>query len=228
MGSGFEVQPHGWRQKPHDPTADTEAVFSALRQVGAGIVALFPGVCEVVIHDLSDLERSVVHVEGNVTNRLPGSPMTDLGLRALRNNSVERLLAYTTSTPDGKVLRCSAPFIRDESGKYFAAVCINLDVSALAALGSSLGALMRPTEAEIKEAFSSDAVTMLSEGQRRAADAIGKPAGAMKRADRVRFVQDLEGQGLLLFRKAVPEIAHYLGVSRATVYNYIRQIRTNS
>ena len=46
--------------------------FDVLKQISAGIYELFGPQCEVVIYDFSDLERSIVHMEGNVSGRSLG------------------------------------------------------------------------------------------------------------------------------------------------------------
>jgi predicted transcriptional regulator YheO len=207
---------------------DNAWVFSALREIARGIVALFPGFCEVVIHDLTDLEHSVVHIEGNITDRAVGSPMTDAGLRALRDGNVEQLLGYVTRTPGGKVLRCAAPFLKDDRGQYYAAMCINLDVSLLAALQSALRTVIPSAREEISEAFSSDAGDSLARMLQETAAVIGEPVSAMSRADRLRLVENLDREGAFQFRNAVPMIADFLGASRSTIYNYIKEVTTLS
>ena len=47
-----------------------------LKRMARGIVGVFGKRCEVVIHDFNDITRSVVHIEGNVTNRSVGAPVT--------------------------------------------------------------------------------------------------------------------------------------------------------
>ena len=39
---------------------------------------------ELILHDLSHLERSVVAVQGNITNRKPGAPATNFLIQMLK------------------------------------------------------------------------------------------------------------------------------------------------
>ena len=57
-----------------------------------------------------------------------------------------------------------------------------------------------------------------------AADAVGRPAPLMARAQKVRVVHDLERRGIFLIKGAVDEVARLLGVSRYTVYNYRKEV----
>lgn len=225
MNSETKPQPPNLPTSQVMTTSNKALIFSALREIARGIVVLFPpGFCEVVIHDLTDLEHSVVYIEGDVTNRTLGSPMTNAGVKALRDDNLEQLLGYVTRTPDGKTLRCSAPFLKDDEGKYYASMCINVDVSLLSTFQSALSAIIPPCENEVSEAFSTDIEDLLARMLQKATTAIGKPVNAMSRVDRLRVVENLEREGAFRFRNAVPMIANFLGVSRSTIYNYLKEV----
>lgn len=73
---------------------------------------------EVILHDLSQLEQSIVAVRGNITNRKAGGPPTNYLLKFLRKYGDEapNQINYRNETSDGRVLRSSTMFIRDEDG----------------------------------------------------------------------------------------------------------------
>jgi predicted transcriptional regulator YheO len=50
----------------------------------------------------------------------------------------------------------------------------------------------------------------------------------MSKTDRMRVVQMLDDAGMLELRKAIPTIAHFLGVTRFTIHNYINELRERS
>ena len=56
---------------------------------------------------------------------------------------------------------------------------------------------------------------------------IGKPIGAMTRAERQMLVAYLDERGAFVLRKAVERVAEMLGVTRFTVYNYLDSARTS-
>jgi predicted transcriptional regulator YheO len=89
--------------------------FELLQRLAKGINGVFGERCEVVIHDFGDLERSVVHIEGNVTHRSVGAPATRNLIRMLDESSdrVPDKIAYKITPQDGKVLRCATIFVRD-------------------------------------------------------------------------------------------------------------------
>ena len=102
-----------------------------LKRMAKGIVAVFGKRCEVVIHDFSDITRSVVHIEGNVTNRSVGAPVTSTMMRMIDEfgDQVPDKIAYKITTEDGKVLRCASIFLRDESGELEGCIAINFNIS---------------------------------------------------------------------------------------------------
>ena len=67
--------------------------------------------CEVVLHDLSDPQSSIVAIEnGHVTGRKIGDPITDLALAAWRkggfgDSKEDKLINYKTQTKNGKILK---------------------------------------------------------------------------------------------------------------------------
>ena len=86
--------------------------------------------CEVVLHNLRDPSHSIIAIAGDITGREVGSPLTDLGLRLLRLGRLkENLIAYSTTTPDGRPLRSSTLYIRDENDEVIGSLCINVDLT---------------------------------------------------------------------------------------------------
>ena len=103
-----------------------------LIQIARGIAKQFGSDCEIVIHDLQskDPERSILHIEnGHVTNRMVGGAPSRVVLEAMDAlwkcpDSLEDHLGYLTKTSDGKILKSSTLYIRDD--KTLSAICFPL------------------------------------------------------------------------------------------------------
>ena len=213
-------------ERPVSRSTYKKIIFTQLKSLAPTIKEAIGQHCEVVIHDFSDLERSVIWIEGNVTNRKLGSPLTDLGLAKIRAGETEDLHNYTTYTEDGKTLRSSSTFLRDNNGEVFGALCINIDVTPLLAFQPILdGLCRRDGPADVTETFVDDIFEILESMIEEAAYEIGKPLSLMSKEERVIFVEILDGKGAFQVKKAVPLIAGRLGVSRYTVYNYLNEAR---
>jgi len=83
------------------------------------IAEMFGNKCEVSIHDFSHPKHSIVAIEnGHITGRKIGDPITDLALSVWKkdgyeNKSADRIVNYKTKTKDGKILKSSKVFIRN-------------------------------------------------------------------------------------------------------------------
>lgn len=198
-------------------------LFETLKVLGRAIVSTFGGRCEVVIHDLSNPESSIVWIEGSVTGRSVGGSVTDLLLKELRHGKRDRILNYGGYS-DGKALKSSTVLFRQD-GKLHTAFCINFDVSELIAAEFSLRSFCTVTNDEETETFGPDVREMLEAVIAEACYEIGVPASSMDRSEKVRLVHMLEQRGAFEIRKAVSLVASRLGVSRYSVYNYLNETR---
>ena len=93
---------------------EERALFNNAIHIAGVVVRTFGHLCEVAVHDFRDLEHSLIHIEGSLTGRKPGAPITNIVTKAWRQggNGVEDIVAYPTSTPSGKTLKSSTSFIR--------------------------------------------------------------------------------------------------------------------
>ena len=94
-----------------------ESILSQLKQMADAIVAMFGKNCEACIHDLSELQMSLVYISGSVTGRVVGAPATDLLIKALRKpaEDLKDMHNYRTTTGDGRTLKSTTVFIRDKN-----------------------------------------------------------------------------------------------------------------
>ncbi len=88
---------------------------------------------EVILHDLSHVESSIVGIEGSITHRKIGGPATNYLIQLLREygDEAKDSINYKNVMPDGRVLRSSTIFIRDNDGKIIGSLCINQDLTDL-------------------------------------------------------------------------------------------------
>jgi len=209
-------------------------LLESLKLVVDGIAATFGSRCEVVLHDLSDLDRSIVKItNGHVTGRTVGGSITDQGLKFLKSDSQEDLLInYASTTKDGRLLKSSTIVFRDDSRKPIAAICINFDVTDILNFNAAIQDIfMVSEEGEGKrpvETFETDIGSTLNEIADRIIRKTGKAISSMGRGDKIEIVRQLEDQGVFLIKGAVKFIAKKLNVSKFTIYNYLDQVRTES
>lgn len=207
---------------------DHELSLGALRQIAHGIALQFGANCEVVVHSLADcdLEHSVVAIEnGHVTGRKPGDGPSHVVLEALQQGgTLADHLGYLTRTKDGKILKSSTIYLRDESGKIRYILAINFDITGLLMFDNSLRPLLatgeEPTEKE-PERIVQSVGELLDELIEESTKLVGKPVALMTKEDKIRAIQFLNKAGAFLITKSGDKISKYYGISKYTLYSYI-------
>ena len=194
-------------------------------RLAEGIVAVVGPQCEVVLHDFSDPEHSVVLIAGNVTGRRVGAPVPDLSFIS------EELSAETPDQVNYRAggssrhLQSSTIWIRDDDGTPVGAVCVNVDYSGLNHARELLDRLATATQQVsdlvVDDTFAKDVGDLIGVSIADFLRAHGIPSVAvMSSDDKLRLIQVLEERGLFRIRGAVNRVANLLDVSRATIYNY--------
>jgi predicted transcriptional regulator YheO len=211
---------------------EKEIILKVLRQVADGFVSFWGNRCEVAVHDLTILDKSLVYLAGAVTQRPLGSPITDLVLTALRQegDGVEDLLNYRTITKDGRVLKSSTFFFRGKRGNVIGALCVNLDTTDFMNVLSCFESFVRRGEGrqgDRRETFAASVAETVGSLVEQIVSQTGKQPSTLSAQERVRFVEALEERGAFLIKGAVNEVATLTGVSRYSIYGHLKKIRTN-
>jgi predicted transcriptional regulator YheO len=199
-----------------------------LKQLAKGIAAQFGSNCEVVIHELSDRSayHSIVAIEnGHVTGRKVGDGPSHVVLEQLgkRRDDMEDQLCYLTRTPDGKILKSSSMYIRDDEGKICAIFCMNYDISTLAMAENTIRGFVAVDETERKEPerITLNVTDLLDDLIRQADELVGKPVALMTKEDKVKAIHFLNSNGAMLITKSGDKIAKHFGISKYTLYSYL-------
>lgn len=204
-----------------------------LIRIADNIVKCFGDNCEVVIHDFEDISRSVIHVAGNVTNRKVGAPLTDLVLEQLHKHGddVKDLPVYRNTTKQGRILKSSTTFVRNDEGETIGAFCINFDITEPLLFNGFLDKLTsipETTETLESEKFFSSISDSIDSYLKDAIKKAGKMPQDMSRKTRIELISHLESRGAFLIKGAVEEIAKRMGVSKYTLYTYLKEARANN
>jgi len=200
-----------------------------LKQIASALAAQFGSNCEVVIHDLTaeSADSPIVHIEnGHVSGRKAGDGSSRVVLEHMMSgdDTVKDNLAYLTRTKDGKILKSSTIYLRDERGHVDAILSINYDISALLMVGKAVEDLIRvPGEQQEKEKITTivNVNDMLDELIEKSVELVGKPVALMNKDDKIAAIQFLSQHGAFLITKSGDKVAKYFGISKYTLYSYI-------
>ena len=207
-----------------------QAILEIVAQSLEGVAAAFGSNCEVVLHTFDDLNKSVVRIiNGHVTGRAAGSPITNLGIEILekaKTQKVDVVGPYFSRLDDGRMLRCVTSIIRNPTGKMIGMMCVNIDVSV--PVVDFFSEFLRPGAEVLSnsvEHFSSTPGDMISRVLAVVREDVARK-GKMSPVDKNRMIVDeLYVRGIFNLRGSVDAVAEEFCVSRATIYNYLRDIK---
>jgi predicted transcriptional regulator YheO len=194
--------------------------------------------CEVVLHDLRNLDKSIVKIaNGHITGRKVGAPITDMGLRLFEEDKKNgkknsAVVGYRTRTKDGRELKSTTLFIRDQKGNAVGCLCINIDLTPYLTAKNFFDQICRAAnppenvegEADSPERFVSDVDTLIGQLIEKALQASNRPVIAMSKEDKLQVMKDLKKNGFFLIKGAVKRLAGEWGVSIPTIYKYLEEI----
>ncbi|HIZ82100.1 MAG TPA: helix-turn-helix transcriptional regulator [Candidatus Mediterraneibacter pullistercoris] len=204
-----------------------------LKQLAHGLAAQFGSSCEVVIHDLTrkELEKSIVYIEnGHVSNRHTGDGPSGIVLETLRSDpgKIKDKLAYLTRTDDGRILKSSTLYIRDENDKVVYIFSMNYDITTLLAAENSIRGLIQTqpetnteTDSSTPQRITHNVTELLDLLIEQAIARVGKPVAMMNKDDKVAVVQYLNNAGAFLITKSGDKVSTLLGISKFTLYSYM-------
>lgn len=210
--------------------ASVEECWEMMRPVLRGIVETFGRHCEVVLHDFRDPEHSIVAIEGDITHRHVGGSVTQIGLSLIaQGDDAEDEINYITRTASGRIVKSSTILLRDRSDHVFGALCINFDITDLRLLASAVEELTgSPAVTPEPIAFVDDIGQVIRAVIDEEEVALGHSIDRMTKRDRLAIFRALDRRGIFALQRSVPTVAEYLGISRATAYNYLHGIRSGA
>jgi len=206
-------------------------ILNVLKQVADAVIKTFGRSCEVSVHDLSNLNKSLIYIAGNVTKREPGAPITDMALKALykEGRAIKNRYDYKSITNDGRELKSTTIFFRDSGGDPIAAFCINFDSTDYLNIIRPLEVFTKTSDSKqlhnFTETFTPSIYDTIDALFEQAVSDIGKQPPTMSTDEKLSVVNTLEREGTFKIKGAVNQVALKLGVSKYTVYNYLKKIR---
>ena len=203
-----------------------------LKQLAHGLAIQFGSSCEIAIHDLKtkDLEKSIVYIEnGHVSNRQTGDGPSGIVLETLQSDpsTIHDKLSYLTKTEDGRILKSSTFYIRDDVGSISYIFSLNYDITAFTAASTAIQSLIATKDnlpdltGDSPRQITHNVNELLDLLIEQAVAKVGKPVAMMNKDDKVAVVQYLDHAGAFLITKSGDKVSSYLGISKFTLYSYM-------
>ena len=202
--------------------------------IAKNFAAHFGKTCEICIHDMysKELEHTILYIEnGHVTNRNVGDSPSDVFLHNKKlmdeGLSPENKISYTQRTKDGKYLKSSTIFLKDQKGKYRYMLCINQDmssiISAKVTIDSMLATNVKPDEVTIQD----NVTSLLDSLINKCIEQIGKSPANMTKDEKKKAIKFLNDAGAFLITGSGDTIANFLNISKFTLYSYLNIEKNN-
>ena len=201
-----------------------------LFRLAKALAAQFGPSCEIVIHDLksNDPDSSIVAIEnGHVSGRKVGDGPSHVVLEALNSGgAVEDRLSYLAKTADGKTLKSTTVYLRDEDGQPIGIFSINYDITLMLAMEEGLRQFTAPNQPEdAPEPIAQNVSDLLDELIEQSVKRVGKPAALMTKEEKVKAIGFLNDTGAFLITKSGGRVCKYFGISKYTLYSYIEEAK---
>ncbi|WP_408894404.1 transcriptional regulator [Paenibacillus taichungensis] len=213
--------------------------------IASFIAAIIGPKCEVVVHDISDPEHSIVFIEnGYISGREVGDASTDLVLKILKSEAYheEQYIAnYKASGKFGQSFRSSTYYIKNDQNKLVGLLCLNIDVTHMEVAAEWVQHILQggpnpyvlpaaaaeksKEEKQTTEYLQGNADDLL---QHMITSVIGKlkiPPERLSSQEKIEVVRELNELGVFLLKGGVSQVAASLSISEPTVYRYLQKLK---
>jgi predicted transcriptional regulator YheO len=203
------------------PTPEQQLLLEQTKQIALGISETFAPFCEVAVHNLLDPKHAIVAIHNNLSGRKVDGPATELGLARIADKDCPAVIAnYSNQFADGRQVKSTSIGIKDSSGRYIAALCMNVDLTLFQGLQSVLRQFSSVDAANaVTESLDPAGAQDIRERIDQFAARLSTTPRSLRVDDRRLLIRELKKIGFMEMRRSINTIANRLGVSRATVYN---------
>lgn len=186
------------------------------------IVELFHPFVEIAVHDLN--KGQLVAIYHNISQRKVGdaSPLHELKVSTAK--FPDYFAPYYKKNWDGRPLKCTSITIRNKKGAPLGLICLNVDTSFAHDTHKLLEMFLKTKlEAENPiELFGSQCEEQAIYFIEQYLTDKNLSLNHLNKKQKQELVQYLYHKGIFNFKNAAPFLAQYLNISRASVYNYIK------
>ena len=216
------------KTRPVPPAANLSENALLLREgakIAEALGKMFAPCCEVVLHDLTQPEHSLVAIDCALSGRKVGEPATEMGLARIKNPAFPDVVQnYPNTFPDGRPVKSTSIGLRNSQGKCVAALCLNLDVSLFSSIQKVLEQFTAAGDnlAPVRETLRARSLDDVRHAIEHFSAQNNLQPRSLSLQQRRELIGKLEESGLLQLRGAASMAADVLGISRTSIYNALK------
>ena len=221
---------------------ENQQLLESYFPIASFIAAIIGPQCEVVVHDISDPERSIIFIEnGHISGRRVGDASTDLVLKILKAEAYreEQFIAnYKASGARGQTFRSSTYFIKNGSGELVGLMCLNIDITHMEVAADWINSILRggsltppaaldapKDDKPSTEYLQGNVDDLLQHIIQTVLGKVSIPADRLSSNEKIEIVKELNEQGVFLLKGGVSKVAAALSISEPTVYRYLQKLK---
>jgi len=216
-------------------TKSDEITLNSYAIMLEGLAAYFGNSFEFVLNRFDDLDHSVIMIiNGYHSNRTVGAPVTDLTLERLINtdNEMEHYyMTHTTTSQFGEPIRSVTIPIVGEGNWIIGMVCINFYASS--SISTFMSGFLQGNEqlregansGHVSENYAANSEGIISKALEEAKAAVYDDRAVTASNRNKAIIRALYERGIFSLKDSVALVSRSLGLSKNTVYLYIRKSR---
>lgn len=192
--------------------------------------------CEVVIQDITTPNNSIIFIKnGHLTGRGVGSPLTDLVLNTIQNETYrdKDFAANYKAVGNFKTFKSSSYFIKNDDGKIIGVLCVNIDIEPYNKVKSLMDKLSFISDVDVnksdtiktQEQFYDNVDDLLYTIINETISEMSILPERMSADEKMCIVKNLYDKGAFNLKGAVVEVARALQVSEPTIYRYLNKYK---
>ena len=193
------------------------------KRIADSIATLFHPYVEVVIHDLAT--QQIVYIVNDLSKREIGSPSL---LETFELESDKPVVGpYDKLNWDGRKLKSVCVAIKEDS-RVVGLMCINLDVSVFETVFSALSLFLKPENMleNPDRVFKDDWQEKINYFVHAWLQENRKNINNLVREEKQKLIELIDRKGGFKGKNAAIYVAGILGLSRATVYKYLKKTKS--
>lgn len=210
-------------------TDQEKAILASYETIADGLADFLGEACEVVIHDLSHLDSSVVKIiNGHLSGRQVGAPISEVTLSFLNKMMADPDLHHVTyfaKNKRGESFKASISAIEGEEHVIIGLFCVNFYLNTpLLSFMQTFSPASRAETDNISETFVENADELMLNALEDAKKAVYSNLAISSSNKNKEIIALLYQKGIFNLKDSVITIANHLGISKNTVYMHIRNM----
>jgi predicted transcriptional regulator YheO len=166
---------------------------------------------EIVLHDVSNIDCSIVAIRNNhISGRKIGSPTTNLALKILKDkhyHDKDYITNYQGISTNGRTLKSSTYFIRDDQQQIIGMLCININHEKLTQLRNYLNEIINFPDCNSKEnpieRFSTSIKEVAQESITSIINKFDVSPHRMSQEEKISIIREMNNNGVFLLKGAI-------------------------